>query len=92
MVKVDTQERRALAHRFASLAYAVEGIVEVRLTSDQEPLVVTALARDTDLERDLLLQRRFIELAREAPDVSWSLRTRIYDRADPEHDGELLPK
>ena len=88
---VEAADRRRLVAPFASRAYDVEGVREVRLTELSPELLVTVLTDERDMQRDMKLQRIFSDTVRNADRrLEAALRVRVYGYDEPDEDGELL--
>lgn len=80
----------SIARTFAEKARLIEGVCEVRLTSMDRGLLVTVLADDRDMERDLHLHALFADIAADL-DGEWELQTRVFSEEHAEDAGTLLP-
>jgi hypothetical protein len=84
------EERQALGRAFARQAKSEQGVRAVRLTAVEPELVVTVVTEDRDMQRDMRLQRLFIETAEGFPENDWSLRVIVGDETEVSDETSLL--
>jgi hypothetical protein len=81
--RLDLRQKHRLAVDFAARARdEVPGIEDIRLSSDDDELLVSVFTADRDMDRDLGLQRLFLECARPYGRSDWSLRVLTLDERD----------
>jgi hypothetical protein len=84
------EERQALGRAFADRAKNEVGVRAVRVAALEPELIVTVVTEDRNMQRDMRLQRLFIETAERFPEAEWSLRSIVDDSDEIRDEASLL--